>query len=475
MDCHIICTHLIARILEYLGDTLAQYSRRKLLQRLASLGLLTPISGGLSQFLPLLNSKAHGEGGRSHRFLQIFLDGGWDSALSTDPVNSGSSKATSGAYEASYYNGDISNSYNSVSGKSNLFVGAGLNSAIASFSALPTAFINGMYVEVTAHELASAYMLSGQLSLSRSREYPAFIASMADKAGGFPAHVVLGGALPLGDTKKTNPPLQSHDLSQFTRMLAGPRAKDDPDDYVMQDETINAAHSLINKLNDSYQKRLKANAKNSLSAWISAEAGIDTIYSKRYDQTIALDSALHSDYSTGGSTTNMQAKMAGSFLMLREGLSRFITTRLSGFDTHQSHIASHLPVMQNFAVALKQLVDDLQATDDPDDSSKKLSQTTTILITSEFVRTPRFNLSAGTDHWQSGSAILMGKGIADNIVVGGTDDQAAARGWKDGGFAAFNDETKLLPDHLAASLMRLLGYYDEADKISEVHLSELFS
>ena len=77
---------------------------------------------------------------------------------------------------------------------------------------MPTAFINGLYVEVTAHELATNYMLSGKLSLSRSREYPATIAQIAERQNGFPAHVILGGEIPLSATRETAPPLQSGDV-----------------------------------------------------------------------------------------------------------------------------------------------------------------------------------------------------------------------------------------------------------------------
>jgi uncharacterized protein (DUF1501 family) len=104
----------------------------------------------------------------------------------------------------------------------------------------------------------------------------------------------------------------------------------------------------------------------------------------------------------------------------------------------------------------------LQSTDDPDSPSKKLIETTTVLICSEFNRTPTFNSANGTDHWQTGAAIVIGQGVRDSTVVGSTDATGNAADYNGG---------KLLPDHLGASLLRVLGFTAEADAVSEVHLS----
>lgn len=444
----------------------ARLDRRQLLKLLAKAGVISPFVGGIA---PLVFSHRASGATTSHKFLQIFLGGGWDANLATDPVLSGSAKATSGAFWPAYYNAGNASYAGApvvVPGKS-LIVGPGLAPAAPAFAAAPTAFVNGLFVEVTAHELAVAYLMSGQLSLSRSREFPAFVATMADKTGGFPAHVILGGGImPLADTAKSNPPLQSLDIDTFTKMLAGPYQTDSG----MKDASIDAAHKLLATLNQNFAERVGSSGKESLSAWRAAETGLPDLYAKKFHERLALTAQMETDFATGTGNARdadgMGAKLALAHMILKEGVSRYVSVLLDGFDTHSNHMASHKPLMLEFAARLNVLVGYLASTNDPDQPTKKLLETTTVLITSEFNRTPNVNGAGGTDHWQTGSAILLGRGIKDDTVVGARDAQGAAADYAG---------RPMLPDYLAASIMRHLGFATEADALSEVHLDALFT
>ena len=98
----------------------------------------------------------------------------------------------------------------------------------------------------------------------------------------------------------------------------------------------------------------------------------------------------------------------------------------------------------------------------------------TIAIMSEFVRTPKLNAGSGTDHWQSASMILMGDTIKDNTVIGGTDDLAQAKGWENGGIGDRNDQNKILPDHIAKSIVNKLMPQADHDELGEKRLDEIF-
>lgn len=434
--------------------------RRELLRILSQAALVAPAAGGVSPLFPFFNPSAQAQGSSPRRFLQIVLRGGWDMVLATDPVPSSShAKATSGGYAAAYYdpsNGSYVGAPVTVTGKPNLLLGAGISGLANRFAEVPTAFVNGIFVEVTAHELALNYMLSGQLSLSRSKEYPAIVATAADKTGGFPAHVVLGQGVPLSTTAATNPPLHALNTDTLVSMLAGAYGGD------FDESTIDAAEALVAALNEEYQKTLSTAAKDGLGAWTSAESGLGPLYEKRYDQRVALDAALRSDFGAGNDNDNFGALLATSFQILKEGMARFLTVSVDGFDTHTNHLLSHLPAMAVVRAAVNGLLIRLQSTSDPDAPSKKLIETTTVLICSEFNRTPTFNAASGTDHWQTGAAIVLGHGVRDNTVIGSTDATGNAADYNGG---------KLLPDHLCASLLRVLGFKAEADAISEVHLS----
>lgn len=433
--------------------------RRALIRRLAAAGALP--------LLPHFVGRAAAAGGGTGKFLQIFLHGGWDAGLATNPPRAGTAKAASGLYAPAYYTPSDANypgAPQKIAGKNNIWLGAGLAAAASPLGQAAVATVNGLFVEVTAHELALGYLYSGQLSLSRSREYPAIIATMADKAGGFPAHVVLGGGIPLASTAATHPPMVTGDIETFAKMLAGPYKRD----FAFKDASVDAAHALLQALNDGYQARLAANEKTSLAAWNAAESGLNALYAKRFDQRLALTAETRAAF---GAATNedVGARMALAAACLKEGVSRFMTVNFDGFDTHQSHFQRHMLAMAPFGQALGALVDFLALNADPDEPSKKLLETTTVLVSSEFNRTPALNAAGGTDHWQTGSALLFGRGVQDDAALDATDAGGNAVA-----HAAAGGE-QLLPDHLAASILRVMGFTAEADAVSEVHLHDVLA
>lgn len=399
---------------------------------------------------------------QGRKFLQIFLLGGWDSALACDPVIPGSGKFSATTYDSRYKllsHGEFLGSPQQVPGKSNLWIGPGLTPALSALSQVPLAIVNGMRVEVTAHELAMNYIYSGQMSLSRSREYPSIAAIMADRLGGFPAHVVLGQGIPLAETAVNNPPLQTTDTSLLGTMLAGPYSND-----ALKEKTLDKAHQLIQVINRNFEASQSLTGSASLNAWKAGEGNLQSLYSQRFDQKLTLTPALHSQFATGGKTNTPGAKLAVAALALESKLTKIVTVNFSGFDTHSNHHSMHLPLMQGFATSLQGLLNFLMSRQDPDVPTKKLIETTTILITSEFVRTPQFNGAGGTDHWQSGSAILMGAGVQDNALIGSTNDHGEPQ--------PYQNQT-LLPEHLSASLLRTFGFGEQAKLISEVQLHGL--
>ena len=418
--------------------------------------------GGLALPLSVFSKKSFGQSSTPKRFVQFFLGGGWDTALATDPVYG--TKRDSGTYDARY----LSRTISTVTGKDNLIMGDGIAPAATAFQTMNTLFINGMYVEVTAHELATKYLLSGRPTLSRSREYPALAALMGSSSGEFPPHVNLGLAIPLGDTKVSNPPIHAVSTDHLSMMLSGPRVYQDPGDpdaVNINDTAIAAMNKLVADLDSIHGTRISSAENAKLATWRAASSRITQIYDKRFDQSIRMNDTIRSRYNVSQNWT-MEANTAAAFLSLQAGLSSFITIHGAGYDTHSSHIANHVPLMNSFANTLNTFVADLAATQDPDAASgTTLADTTTILITSEFNRTPTYNVADGTDHWTSASAILMGKDVKDNTVIGKTDDAAMALGWENGSAVTRTDTTVLNPEKIFSGLCRYMGFDEAAGTI----------
>ena len=425
------------------------FSRRDLMK---AVGFGLP----LSYFLfPKTSSNA--QTSTPKRFVQFFLAGGWDTLLATDPPRS-TEKQNSSAFDSTY----LGQSVTQIPGKSNLFVGPGLSPAAAAFQSMNTAFINGMYVEVTAHELATKYLFSGRATLSRSREFPALTALMGDAAQAFPPHLNLGISVPLGDTKSANPPLHAVSTDHLNMMLSGPRSSD----FYFNDNAIAQMHGLIDSLNQVFAARINSAQNARLNGWRAAGDRLSSLYEARYDQSMELSSEVIARYSVSESW-QLESLTASAFMALQTGLASYISVHAGGYDTHNNHFSAHLPLMQSFATALNTFVTDLQSTPDPDDSSLTLAQTTTILVTSEFSRTPTLNLAAGTDHWPSASAILMGEGVRDNTVVGQTGTDGYALGWSGSAPQDFSDATALQVGTVYSGLLRHMGFDAAAATLSD--------
>jgi uncharacterized protein (DUF1501 family) len=78
----------------------------------------------------------------------------------------------------------------------------------------------------------------------------------------------------------------------------------------------------------------------------------------------------------------------------------------------------------------------------------------TVIVASDFGRTPGYNDGNGKDHWSITSMMLMGAGIRGNRVLGGSDERHRALTVDRGTLQPGGDLT-LRPEHVHAALRRL--------------------
>lgn len=170
------------------------------------------------------------------------------------------------------------------------------------------------------------------------------------------------------------------------------------------------------------------------------------------------------------SMASPQAQAALAFQTLKFDVAQTISIELaSGLDTHFENWETDQPERQYQGwKALAQLVDDLKAEPHPRDPSKKLIDTTTVVVFSEFARTPMINNREGRDHWLVNSALLLGAGVPHNKVVGASTEQGmnalavdpiSGQPTKSGG-------TVINPRLILASLMEGAGFSTEDLRVS---------
>jgi uncharacterized protein (DUF1501 family) len=123
---------------------------------------------------------------------------------------------------------------------------------------------------------------------------------------------------------------------------------------------------------------------------------------------------------------------------LVEGGVRFISMTYGGWDHHSNIKNAMKNQMPQFDQAFATLIRDLD--------ERKLLDSTLIMVSSEFGRTPKINAGAGRDHWpKCFSVVLAGGGIKPGIY--GSSDPT-------GGEPADNP---VGVEQLAATVYRQLG------------------
>jgi len=130
---------------------------------------------------------------------------------------------------------------------------------------------------------------------------------------------------------------------------------------------------------------------------------------------------------------------------------RCVTIDHSNYDTHDDNFKSLKGgLLPNLDAAMATLLRDL--------AERGMLDTTLVLVTGEFGRTPRINPKAGRDHWGPAfSVALAGGGIQGGRVVGKTDSRAEKPASDPYG-----------PEDLAATLFQLMGI----DPTAEFHTPE---
>ena len=147
------------------------------------------------------------------------------------------------------------------------------------------------------------------------------------------------------------------------------------------------------------------------------------------------------------------------------GLAVSANLSLSGFDTHGDHDVDHTPNMTQLLEGIDHLWDQIEL--------QGLQDQVTVVIGSDFGRTPFYNEGDGKDHWNITSVMAMGAGITGNRVIGATDDNFEA--------LALNAETLepddngiiITPQHVHRSLRDFLGIQDDLDSMFPIYAESL--
>ncbi|MGA9521053.1 MAG: DUF1501 domain-containing protein [Myxococcaceae bacterium] len=144
---------------------------------------------------------------------------------------------------------------------------------------------------------------------------------------------------------------------------------------------------------------------------------------------------------------------------LKRGISQCVSINFAGgLDTHFGSQKTHADRLRLGFDALADLIQDLRTSEHPKHPGTSFMDHTTIMVFSEFARTPLINSTGGRDHHLANSCALIGAGIKHNVVFGGTGNIGMAAGVFDLSTGqATSTGRNIMPEHVLATVLASAG------------------
>lgn len=407
-----------------------------------------------------------------HCFVFAYFNGGWDVLLSLDPRDPATftPERISETRILPGYNllaNDASFPTNVVKPQgSNIDFGPAIGRMANHFDQM--AIVRGINMSTVAHEVGFRYFLTGKEPNGSAAR------------GSTTATEIVGQMKPAVPVPNIAYNIETYN-DRYPGYANALRVSSSNDLLLTLAPSPTALDSEIEKeLVDMHGRRISCeadlyNSRGLLTQYRDAQAQMQTVLSAQLDRYFRFEDAtsdsaairmekaalrqLYGLRPEGGNDprTSAAARAALVATALKRGVSQCVSMNITGgLDTHFGTQLTHAQNQRNGWNALADLVTDLKQSPHP--SGGTFMDHTTVLIFSEFSRTPLINASGGRDHHITNSCMLLGKGIKHNTVFGKSGDVGLSAGVIDhatglpspGGF-------QILPDHVIATVLAAAG------------------
>jgi uncharacterized protein (DUF1501 family) len=200
-------------------------------------------------------------------------------------------------------------------------------------------------------------------------------------------------------------------------------------------------------------------SRGMVSAYRSSQQQIQAVLAQALDRKFRFElpenAEVRARYGlpSGGPYESPAGRVALAATAIKTGVSQCISLQITtGLDTHVGPQQTHAELLKTSFDAIGDLVTDLRTSPHP--SGGSFLDHTTVLVYSEFGRTPTMNYQMGRDHHLCNSCALIGAGVKHNLVVGASGNIAMAPGRIDlrNGAIDPNGEN-ILPEHIIATIL----------------------
>ncbi|MBM65638.1 MAG: transcriptional initiation protein Tat [Myxococcales bacterium] len=404
--------------------------RRSFLSRLglAGSGLL------VAPLIPFHRALAQGKDLPHRNFIFAYFDGGWDTLLSVDPRDPGrfdDSEEALGLYGIELGWQAIEAANPGVYTLDRLIRPEGsqidFGPAMADFAPHfdVSCVVRGLSMDTVTHEVGRRYFLTGMMPV---------------------------GTRAKGSSVSTQVAAQQGDRAPIPNLISRAEGYNEGDPAYASPMKIANVDDLVAVLNDGPFAPMN-NVRRHLELYRSQRVRCDTDRLDRWGLMTLLedsqkkarelvDGGLGDRFRLGNNRdpemaqlrerygyvpwdlTSGEAQAAMALQALKYNTSQCVTIQIArGLDSHADDWEDDHPERQADGWrALAQLVSDLKTEDDPVAPGKKLIDTTTVLVFSEFGRTSLINNRGGRDHSLTSACMLIGAGVPHNQVVGASKD-----------------------------------------------------
>lgn len=300
--------------------------------------------------------------------------------------------------------------------------------------------INGIDTQTNNHDAGSRYTWSGKIESG----YPSFTAMVAaDAAPGEPLSFISNGGYDY--TASLVAPARVGKDDVF-RQLAFPNAgrpdasPEERHPYFMDELYGEIEAARMARLRRLRERETLPLRQRQLQELFLARSGENNLH--------RLVDALPESPSSG---LRGQAEIAVA--AFASGVAISANLSLGGFDTHGNHDQNHYRQVTELLSGIDHLWEQVEL--------HGLQDRVTVIVGSDFGRTPFYNSNRGKDHWNVTSMMAMGAGVVGNRVIGATDAQVEALPINPDSLEVDPGGVILTPEHIHVALRQLAGVSGE--------------
>ena len=296
--------------------------------------------------------------------------------------------------------------------------------------------INGIDTQTNNHDSGSRYVWSGKIESG----YPSFAAlAAASTAPTQPLAYISNGGY--DNTASLVAPARIGEGEVF-QQLAFPNASRPGEDPEHRREYFDPSiYAEIEKARLARLERLQARVSLPLKRSQINELMMARVGDNNLNRLVSL---LPSRVSSG---LEGQAEVATA--AFASGIAVSANMHIGGFDTHGNHDQNHSRRLTQLLEGLDHLWTQIEI--------NNLQDKVTVLVGSDFGRTPFYNDNNGKDHWNVTSLMAMGAGVRGNRVIGATDDHVEALKVNPQTLQVDPNGITLTPEHIHIALRRMAG------------------